>query len=95
MYRLRVLERARKDMRQSAEWYDSQQSGLGEKFLREVVATFRSIQTSPLHYEVKFSKKFRFAQVHVFPFVVIFKIKGDEVVVNSVFHTSRNNRRYI
>lgn len=40
MYQLRVLERARKDMRQSADWYESQQQGLGERYLLEVVITF-------------------------------------------------------
>lgn len=66
MYRIRILARARKDMQQSAEYYDSQQQGLGEKFLLEVLSTFQSIQKSPLHYEVKFSRRFRFATVHIF-----------------------------
>ena len=81
-------------MQNSAEWYDQQQAGLGEKFLIQVINSFHSIEANPLHYEEKFSKKFRFALVHGFPFVVVFKIKEQLVVVNAVFHTSRNPEKF-
>jgi toxin ParE1/3/4 len=73
----------------------NKQTGVGERFLLEVIATFSLIEASPLHYEEKFSKKFRFAKVNDFPFVVVFKIKKQMVVVNSVFHTSRNPKRFV
>jgi toxin ParE1/3/4 len=95
MYQLQVLQKAREDMQKSFDWYNEQQSGLGERFLLEVIATFRLIETAPLHYKEKFSKKFRFARVSVFPYVIVFKIKKQFVVVNSVFHTSRNPKRFI
>jgi len=95
MYQLQVLRKAREDMQKSANWYDKHQSGLGDRFLSEVISTFRFIETNPLHYQERFSKKFRFAKVHDFPFVVVFKIKKALVVVNSVFHTSRNPKRFV
>ena len=95
MYQLRVLQKAREDMQKSADWYNEQQSGLGERFLLHVVGTFRLIEANPLHYEEKFSKKFRLAQVAVFPYVVVFKIKKQLVVVNAVFHTSRNPKKFV
>ena len=95
MYQLQVLQKAREDMQKSADWYNEQQSGLGDRFLLHVVNTFRLVETNPLHYEEKFSKKFRFAQVAVFPYVVVFKIKKQLVVVNAVFHTSRNPKKFI
>jgi plasmid stabilization system protein ParE len=95
MYQLQVLRKAREDMQKSANWYDERQPGVGDRFLSEVVNTFRLIETNPLHYQERFLKKFRFAVVHGFPFVVVFKIKKQLVVVNSVFHTSRNPKRFI
>jgi len=95
MYQLQVLRKAREDMQKSADWYDEQQAGVGDRFLLEVISTFRLIETNPLHYQERFSKKFRFAKVHDFPFVVVFKIKKELVVVNSVFHTSRNPKKFV
>jgi len=95
MYRLQILEKAREDMQTSADWYNEQQDGVGERFLSEVINTFRRIENSPLHYEEKFSKKFRFANVDHFPYLVVFKIKKQNVVVNAVFHTSRNPKKFI
>ena len=82
-------------MQKSADWYDEQQAGVGDRFLLEVVNTFLLIAADPLHYQERFSKKFRYAKVHDFPFVVIFKIKKQLIVVNSVFHTSRNPKSLV
>jgi len=95
IYRLQVLRNATEDMQKSADWYNEQQSGLGKRFLLAVVDTFNLIEANPLHYEEKFSKQFRFARVAVFPFVVVFKIKEDRVVINAVFHTSRNPKKFV
>lgn len=95
MYKLQLLKKAREDMQKSATWYNEKQIGLGAKFLSEVVKTLRLIEANPLHYEEKFSKKFRFALVQVFPFVIVFKIKEQSVIINAVFHTSRNPTRFV
>lgn len=95
MYQLQVLEKAREDMRRAADWYNKQQSGVGDRFLAEVVRTFRLIEAGPLHYEEKYSKKFRFARVNDFPYLIVFKVKKELVVVNAVFHTSRNPKNFI
>lgn len=79
----------------SANLYDERQPGIGDRFLIEVVRTFRLIEANPLHYQERFSKQFRFAKVNDFPYVIVFKIKKQLVVVNSVFHTSRNPKKFI
>ena len=95
MYQLQVLRKAREDMQKSADWYNEQQARLGERFLLQVIITLRLIEANPLHYEEKFSKKFRFAQVHDFPYVVVFNIKKQRVVINAIFHTSRNPKKFL
>jgi toxin ParE1/3/4 len=94
MYQLQILRQARGDMQKSADWYNEKRDGLGERFLLEVIRTLRLVEANPLHYEERFSKKFRFARVNDFPFAVVFKIKGTLVIINSVFHTSRNPKKF-
>ena len=72
-YRLQILRQAREDMQTSADWYNGQQEGLGQRFITEVIKTLRLAEANPLHYEAKFSKQFRFAMLHDFPFVVVYK----------------------
>jgi len=81
-------------MQTSADWYNEQQAELGERFLREVIRTLRLTETNPLHYEEKFAKKFRFAKVNDFLFLIVFKVKKDLVIINAVFHTSRNPKKF-
>jgi plasmid stabilization system protein ParE len=95
MYRLRVLRKAREDMQKSADWYNERQEGLGDRFLLKMVGAFRSIETNPLHYQVRYSKDFRFAREHDFSFVVVFKINYHLVIVLAVFHSSRNPKRFV
>lgn len=95
MYQLYILQQAEEDMQKSADWYDEQQNGVGERFLSNVILTLRLVEANPLHYEQKFSKKFRFAKVNDFPFVVVFKIKRQLVVINAIFHTSRNPKKFV
>lgn len=94
MYQLQILHQAREDMQKATGWYSKQQEGLGERFLSEVIKTFGLTEANPLHYEEKFAKKFRFAPVHNFPYLVIFKIRGNLVVISAVFHTSRNPKQF-
>jgi len=95
MYQLQVLRKAREDMQKSADWYNEQQSKLGDRFLAEVINTLRLVENNPLLYEQKFSKQFRFAKVNIFPYLVVFKIKNQLVIVNSIFHTSRNPKKFV
>jgi toxin ParE1/3/4 len=94
MYQLQILRQAREDMQKAVTWYNERQEGLGEQFLSEVIKTLRKVEVSPLHYEEKFAKQFRFAPTHIFPYLVVFKIKGDSVIINAVFHTSRDPKRF-
>ena len=90
MYRLVILKTAADDIKESSDWYDLQQKGLGKKFQSRVFHKLVNIENNPLLYPVKFSEEFRFARVNIFPFFIVFEVVGDEVRVNSIFHTSRN-----
>ena len=66
---------------------------MGEEFLQEVFKTFQYIEQNPFLYAIRFSGKFRFAKVNRFPFLVVYELFENEIVVNSVFHTHLNPNR--
>ncbi|WP_394368100.1 type II toxin-antitoxin system RelE/ParE family toxin [Mucilaginibacter rigui] len=94
MYRIEILKAATFDLKDSSSWYESRQQGLGKRFQKSVFATLKTIQKRPLIYPVKFLEEFRFAKVDKFPFFIVFEIVEDKIVVNSIFHTSRNPSRF-
>jgi hypothetical protein len=66
--------------------------GLGELFLTELNACYHKLETWPTAY-AKIKKSFRQIILKTFPYVVVFEIIKDEVVVYAVFQTSRNLKK--
>lgn len=85
-----IFKSAEDDLKQSCEWYELQQTGLSNRFLKDFFGKLGTIRNNPLIYPVKFSEKYRFARLNDFPFFIVFEIKDDTILVNSVFHTSRD-----
>jgi hypothetical protein len=54
MYRIEILKAAAFDLKDSSDWYESRQQGLGKRFQKSVFATLKTIQKRPLIYQVKF-----------------------------------------
>jgi len=70
-------------------YYEFKQLKLGERFLRNLEECFHAIDTNPFTYKVEFDD-FRQAKINKFPCVVIYKIKGMEIIILSVFNTYQN-----
>jgi len=72
--------------------YEKQQPGLGKRLLWEVKHYLKLISKNPLQFEVKFSNKYRFAVLKVFPYFISYRIEEEtnHVFIISIFHTSRN-----
>jgi plasmid stabilization system protein ParE len=73
-------------------WYEEQQQGLGERFLEELENCYDRLESNPHHY-AKIKNNFRQIIFRVFPYVVVFEIIKDEIIVYAVFHTSRSLRK--
>jgi len=71
------------------DWYEEQQTGLGDLFLNELKSCYEKIKTSPVSY-TKIKKDFRHILLKKFPYVIIYIIHKENVIVYSVFHTSRS-----
>ncbi len=95
-YLLSIRDKAINELEESYNYYEEQQVGLGENFADEVFNEISYIQEHPLHFR-KFIKNYRQLKVNRFPFLIVYELieSKNEVVVVSVFHTSRNPKEKI
>ncbi len=89
MYQIVIKPKAIEMAKEAYEWYNEQQPGLGERFLSELDTCYDRLELSPVSYK-KIKKNYRQFVLHTFPYVIVFEIFGREVVIYSIFHTSRN-----
>ncbi|MVN22087.1 type II toxin-antitoxin system RelE/ParE family toxin [Mucilaginibacter arboris] len=94
MYNLEISTAARNDLADTFAWYDKQQKGLGSEFLQEVFQSLNTIAENPFLFAIRFSGKFRFGKLNRFPYLIVYEIIGDQIIINAVFHTSRNSTRF-
>jgi len=92
IWRVILVEGARREMRRAAGNYEQEREGLGERFLDEVEPVRKQIATHPERYQRwPMDLDYRQAIVNVFPFVVFYRI--DEVrqtiVIVAIAHTRR------
>jgi plasmid stabilization system protein ParE len=86
---IRLLPEARVELDDAVDWYARQRAGLGSRFFSPVQAVFNRIAANPqLHAPVY--GPVRKAAVRQFPYIVLYREESGEVVVISVFHTSRD-----
>lgn len=81
-----LLEAARDDIAREIRYYNTQQPGLGQRFLLEVHATFARIQWKPEIFQAV-QPPLRRALVHRFPFAVGYRIMADSIEIIGVFPT--------
>lgn len=90
MYQLEISSAARNDMADAFLWYEKQQKGLVNEFLHETFQTFEAIDQNPHIFAIRFSGKFRFGKTDCFPYLIVYEIVENRIIINAVFHTSRN-----
>ena len=96
MYTVKLIPKAEKELIEACAWYEEQRPGLGTVFFNKIGGRLKSIENNPFHYNIRFSGRFRFAPVTVFPYMVVYKVDELEktIYVISVFHTSRNPAKF-
>lgn len=73
-------------------WYEER--GKGSEFMDELYKILNLIERNPMLFPIDFDE-YRKATVKRFPYLVIYFTANNDVVVTSVFHTSRNPRNKI
>ncbi len=76
------------DTQEAFKWYEKKREGLGYVLIEEIEKCYKMLSKHPYHYSY-INKKFRRIKVNRFPYLIIFKIDGNDVIVNSVRHAKR------
>ncbi len=87
-HRLHVRVVAVRGYTAAAIWYDKRSKGLGHRFLDDLQRCFSSIRSDPRGFQLR-KDEFRHAMLDDFPYRVVFKLKGNDVYVYQIRHTSR------
>jgi plasmid stabilization system protein ParE len=92
-FKIKILPLAEKEIDESIEFYESRSKGLGKQFLIYLKSYLKVLKTHPELFEIKKQPSYRELTLVKFPFVIIYEIIGNEIIIHSVFHTSRNPQR--
>ena len=88
-YKLEIKREANIEAIEAYVYYEEKRIGLGEEFLEHLDIYFNRIIANPEHFPQK-RKPYREAYVKRFPFLIIYGIEKDKVIVYSIFNTWQN-----
>ena len=88
---IKIKEQANTEVSNAYTYYESKQIGLGEYFLSDFSNTINAIKLSPNGF-VKFHQ-YRQVRFSVFPFVIVYEVIENELVVYAVFETHQDPKK--
>jgi hypothetical protein len=91
-YTLEIKEEAIADMQKAYDYYEECKTGLGERFLNTLEDYIERVRKNPQHYQIK-RKPYREAFIKDFPYLIIFELETDKIIVYAVFNTWRNPKK--
>ena len=90
VFKIVISALAEYEIEETIEFYESRRKGLGKQFLEYFKGYLKILKTNPELFPIKKPPFYRELPLKKNPFVIIYEVFKDEVVVYSVFHTSRN-----
>lgn len=92
-YQFKLTSDAETDITLAMNWYEVQRKGLGSEFILSFDAVKNIIQRSPDSYHYRY-KNLRGVLLKRFPYLTLYEIDEDTIIVVAVFHTSRNPKHW-
>jgi plasmid stabilization system protein ParE len=86
---VRLLPEARAEFNQATNWYEEKRANLGRTFVAGIREVLNQIAAEPQRHAAVYLD-IRKALVPKFPYVILYREEPNEIVVISVFHTSRD-----
>ena len=88
-----IASEAQQDVDEAYCWYEDRRPGLGEEFLGCVDVCTQAICRVPeLH--AKVHEGYRRALLRRFPYAIFYEYAGGKVTVYSIFHTTRDPKKW-
>lgn len=88
-YKIVITPTAQKDIQTGRNWYEMQQSLLGDEFIDAIESAIKKVQSNPQLFSIIY-KSIRRAMLKRFPFGIYYFVKDDIVNIFAVIHFSRN-----
>lgn len=94
-YTIRLHPKADEEYIKAYTWYEEQQDGLGEKFIKAVRKRLEAIANNPQTFGSKYNIHFREASVEIFPYIIVYKVynKKNEIFISAIHHAKRHPKR--
>ena len=94
-YRIEIRPNAIRDVERAAAWYEQQEPGLGERFIREVFDAAELLAKNPLVYRVRHQTLgIRWCYPAYFPYRIVFRCSGNRVIIAAVLHAAQQEPRW-
>ena len=90
---IEFLAPAQAELTEAIAYYDSQESGLGVQFVREVKRTLERIAQFPEAWS-PLSKRTRRCRTNKFPYGIIYQVRGETILVVAVMHLHREPKTW-
>lgn len=87
-----VTDEALAEIDEAFDWYEEQQKNLGRKFIFHLEASYDLILDLPFGFPAR-RKDYRECFMGTFPFVIIYRVVNNKIIIHKVFHTSRNPKK--
>jgi toxin ParE1/3/4 len=87
-YSLVIQTEAVFEIRDAFEWYEEQKTGLGYELIEEIEACYQKLITHPERYSY-INPLYRRIKTNRFPYILIYEIEAEEIIINSVRHIKR------
>lgn len=87
-YKAKISPVALSDLQEGIDYYELQQLGLGERLAAAVDGTISKIKQMPLSASIAYDEV-RYKLVGKFPYVILYKIDDNAILVLRIFNTHR------
>ncbi|HEY5326004.1 MAG TPA: type II toxin-antitoxin system RelE/ParE family toxin [Mucilaginibacter sp.] len=96
MFKIELLAQAEGELSEAYDWYEKQQTALGNRLYNEVNHYLNLIELNPYQFPVKYVEELRSASLNKFPFLILYWIDevNNTIFIVSIFHTSRNPKYF-
>jgi plasmid stabilization system protein ParE len=93
-YKIVITEQAKEDTQSAYDYYENQQQNLGDEFLQELVNRYDDLTGHPQHYGyIDNQGIIRDVKIDRFPYVIVFEIIEERVIVYAIHNTYRHPKR--
>lgn len=91
-YTINFHKQASEDFQESKDWYAEISEKLAERFESSVHSAIGIIAEAPSQFK-KNSKNYHLYSLKKFPFLIVYKVYGETILIYAIYHHKRNPKK--